>query len=382
MNLQRLLIDRIEQRILVGTLAFLGILVLVGWIAINEGGRMTAFDKEFTARSIEQGAALFNTNCSPCHGADGLGSARAPALNSPLLFGHDYLADIHKQRNALTIEATLSTTTDARKQEIKDQLAQLDTQEQQAIVGMKPAMDKGYNPDQFSRLINTGWGSSLHNFIYATVSSGRPNSFSYWPAPMPFWAQSSGGPLRADQVEDIVQFILNWDKGDQWTIDDLNRVAQFPKIAADPATISQMQSEIDQLQQSGGVLPNYVGDGTATADVMKGLQGLTGDPQHGQQLYMGQTAAQLPCSGCHLNGAVAPPMVGTWTRVQNDRLKQPQFAGYTGEEYIAESIINPSAYVVPTYSDGLMPHDLGSKVTYQDLADIISYLKTQDQTGG
>ena len=56
MNLQRLLVNRIEHRIIVGTVAFLATLVLVGWIAINEGGRMAAFDKEFTARSIERGA--------------------------------------------------------------------------------------------------------------------------------------------------------------------------------------------------------------------------------------------------------------------------------------------------------------------------------------
>ncbi len=369
-----------EQRILVGTLAFLGILVLVGWVAINEGGRMTAFDKEFTARAVEQGATLFNTNCSPCHGVDGLGSARAPALNSPLLFGYDYLADIHKQRNALNIEATLSTTTDARKAEITDALAQLDQQEQQAVVGMKSAMDKGYNPDQFSRLLNVGWGSSLHNYVYTTVLSGRPNSFSYWPAPMPAWSQTAGGPLRPDQVEDLVQFVLNWDKGNDWTLDDLNAVEQFPKVPDDPAIVAQMQAQIDLLQQSGGVLPTYVGVDTAPADIMKGLEGITGDPQRGSQLYNGQGTPQLPCSGCHLNAAVAPPMQGTWTRVQNERLQQPQFSGYTGEEYIADSIIHPSDYVVPNYTDGLMPKNFGDLLTYQDLADLIAYLKTQDQS--
>ena len=77
MNLQRLLVERIDQRILVGILAFLGIIVLVGWIAINEGGRMQAFERQYSARSIERGAALFNTNCSPCHGVNGLGANAA-----------------------------------------------------------------------------------------------------------------------------------------------------------------------------------------------------------------------------------------------------------------------------------------------------------------
>ena len=50
---------------------------------------------------------------------------------------------------------------------------------------MQPAIDKGYNPDDFNRLLNVGWAGSLHNFIYTTVFSGRPNSATYWPRPMP-----------------------------------------------------------------------------------------------------------------------------------------------------------------------------------------------------
>ncbi|HVU13289.1 MAG TPA: c-type cytochrome [Phototrophicaceae bacterium] len=378
MTLQRLLINRIEQRILISTIAFLGILVVIGWLAINEGGRMAAFDSEFTARAIEDGATLFNTNCSPCHGVDGLGSARAPALNSPLLFGFDYLADIHKQQSALKTELGLPATTDARKTEINAQLADLQTQETQAEQQLQPAIAKGYDPDQFNRLANVGWGSTLYNYIYSTVTSGRPVSSSYWPQPMPNWSQIAGGPLRVDQVQDIVQFVLNWDKGSNWTVDDLLAVQQFPKVPVDPATVAQLQQQIQQLQQSGGQLPQYVGETTSIDDIMKGLQGVTGDAQRGQLLYTGQTTPVLPCSGCHTTGT-GPAMQGTWTRVVNERLKDPKFAGWTGEEYIADSIIHPSDYVVPGFTDGIMPPNFGSQLTYQDLADLIAYLKTQDQ---
>jgi len=377
-NLQRLLVNRIEQRILVGTVAFLATLVLVGWIAINEGGRMAAFDKEFTGRAIEDGAMLFASNCSPCHGADGRGlNGKAPALNSPLLFGYDYLADIHKQREALQTENDLPTTTAARKTEIAGLLAQLDQQEATQKTQLQGAIDKGYDPDHFNRLTNLGWAGSLHNYIYSTIFSGRPNSATYWPQPMPNWAQPTGGPLRTDQVEDLTQFVLNFDKGDGWTVDDLLAVNQFPIAAANPAPLEQ---QIQQLQASGGVLPNYVGVDTPVADIMKGLQGLTGDPQKGQQLYMGQTDLHLPCTSCHVAGAgtVAPPMEGTWTRVQNERLKDPKFQGWTGEQYIADSIIHPSDYIVPNYTDSMIKN-FGQILTYQDLADLIAYLKTQDQ---
>jgi mono/diheme cytochrome c family protein len=192
---------------------------------------------------------------------------------------------------------------------------------------------------------------------------------------MPAWSQTAGGPLRNDQVEDLTQFILNWDKGSDWTLDDLLAVNQYPKAAVDPSIVAQMQSQLDLMQANGGSLPEYVGVDTLIEDIMPKLADLTGDPQHGQQLYN----TTLPCSGCHLNAAVAPPEQGTWTRVQDVRLKEPQFAGWTGEQYIADSIIHPSDYVVPNYPDNVMPHNFGQLVTYQDLSDLIAYLKTQDQ---
>src|SRR4051812_24517356 len=172
---------------------------------------MAAFDKEFSGRAIEDGAMLFAANCSKCHGADGRGLVgTAPALKSPLLFGFDFFADIHKQREALTAEQGLTTTTQARKDEITKALADLDTQETQRKASIQAAIAKGYDPDKFNRLVNLGWSGSLHNYIYSTVFSGRPNSATYWPNPMPVWSQPAGGPLRIDQVEDLTQFVLNF----------------------------------------------------------------------------------------------------------------------------------------------------------------------------
>jgi mono/diheme cytochrome c family protein len=100
--LQRLLVERIEHRIIVGTVAFLAIMVLVGWIAINEGARMQAFERQYAGRSVERGAALYMTYCSTCHQVDGRGAVgRAPALNSPHLFGHDFLAEQRSEITAL-----------------------------------------------------------------------------------------------------------------------------------------------------------------------------------------------------------------------------------------------------------------------------------------
>ena len=67
---------------------------------------------------------------------------------------------------------------------------------------------------------------------------------------------------------------------------------------------------------------------------------------------------------------------GTYTRVINERLKQPQFADFTAEEYLIDSIVNPSHYIVPGYQD-YMIKDFGTRqLTNQDLADIVAYLMT------
>ena len=58
MNLKRLLIDRIENRVLIGITIFLATMVLVGWVAINEPGRMASFDQVYMARSTEHVARI------------------------------------------------------------------------------------------------------------------------------------------------------------------------------------------------------------------------------------------------------------------------------------------------------------------------------------
>lgn len=391
MNLQRLLIERIDQRILVGTLSFLGIIVLVGWIAINEGGRMQAFERQYAARSIERGAALFSTNCSECHGSDGRGSARAPALNSPYLFGHDYLPEVNAERRSLdqrdaaltaetdrlTAELGIEETNEARRAEIDTRMAEISTQmaeiaarvaeldvEQapfnQQIQGV---IDKGYNPNEPSRLENLGWSGGLQRFIYTTLIPGRPTSGAYWPDPMPPWSQLAGAPLRNDQLQDLTNFILNWDKGDNWTVEDLFAVNQFPIVPG--AIIDAVEGAVCESEDACSQL--------VAADIAPSLEGLTGDPQAGETLYN----ATLGCFACHTT-TLAPALAGTWTRVEEVRLQVPQFEGYTGEMYLAESIINPNHYIVPEFNP-LMPQTFGTRITPQQLADLIVYLHSQDQ---
>ena len=83
-------IKSVESRILTGIVMFVAIMILVGWVAINEEARMQAFVYQHTGRSIERGAELYASLCAECHGEAGYGALlRAPGLNNPHFFGYD-----------------------------------------------------------------------------------------------------------------------------------------------------------------------------------------------------------------------------------------------------------------------------------------------------
>jgi mono/diheme cytochrome c family protein len=379
---ERMLVGKMENRITVGIVCFVGTMVLLGWVAINEGGRMSALEETYHARSIEQGAALFATNCTRCHGADGRGLAGyAPGLNNPSLFSHDFFPEITSQINALNAEKEALTlesdsvtvpATDERKTEIAARLAEIETEILNLSSDRDPqlqaAIEAGYDPQKPDRLENLGWIGTRDAFILTTLIHGRPVSINYWPnGAMPAWSQTAGGPLRLDQLEDLVAYVENWDKGDQWTLDDLFAVKAFAIEPVPP-----------------GIGPQVETVGTSIDTALTALETVEGDPERGDALYHNQTASQagvkLACSGCHIptSNSTGPMSEGTFTRIQEVRLNDPLLEGYTPEQYIVTSILQPGAYIVPGFQN-LMPANFGERLTLQDLADLVAYLETTTQ---
>jgi mono/diheme cytochrome c family protein len=354
-------------------------MVLLGWAAINEGGRMLALEDTYHARAIEQGAALFASQCTRCHGPDGRGLAGyAPGLNNPQFFGHDFYPETTSQINALDAESVAleaernaRDTTDERKAEIDTRLEEIDTEILTLTADRNPqvqaAVDLGYDPQQPNRLQNLGWVGTRDAFILTTLIHGRPVSINYWREAMPAWSQTAGGPLRMDQLEDLVAYVQNWDKGDQWTIDDLLAVKQFA---------------IEPVQGVPGEEIETVG--TDVEGILVALADVEGNADRGNQLYHNQAVAEggtrLACSGCHIqtSNGTGPMADGTFTRVETVRLQDPLFEGYTPEQYIVESILQPGAYVAPGFQN-LMPADFGARLTLQDLADLLAYIETLNQ---
>ncbi len=136
-----------------------------------------------------------------------------------------------------------------------------------------------------------------------------------------------------------------------------------------------------------GYLPDNVNELviniTDIDQVLEVLLTLNGDPLKGQLLYDAQEPSAagdtLGCSGCHTLGEVAPMTDGTWTRWDEERSQEERFAEYDFTRYAVESILLPWDYFVATYPEYTMPDFYHEQLSYQDLADLITYLESQDQ---
>ena len=125
--------------------------------------------------------------------------------------------------------------------------------------------------------------------------------------------------------------------------------------------------------------------GTDVDAILVELDEVFGDPLNGQLLYNGLQpvlgGSALGCAGCHENEAVAPLTAGTWTRVDEIRLRLPAFADYSHRRFLVESIVQPMAYITPDYAS-MMPEIYGRQLTTEQLADLVAFLDSQDQLLG
>lgn len=245
----------IDSRILVGLIAVLISISGIVYVGIGEADRRAEFTKAFHGRSVEAGAALFTQYCTECHGMNGEGGV-GPTLNSKYFFE--------------------------------------------------------------KRLADLGYQGSLKAFLTLTVRGGRPvKSDPNYGRNMPTWSIDYGGPLRNDQIDTIVNYILNW----QATAPDL-------------------------------------GDPNATPTPVPG----TTPEERGKNLFTG-----MGCIGCHTfngaGGAVGPNLTTVFAT--------------KGADYIRESVLTPNAVIAEGFQSNIMPQNFKDRLKgATDLDDIIAYLAT------
>jgi mono/diheme cytochrome c family protein len=404
----------IQNRVLLGITFFVGIMLLIGWIAINEPARMEVFTAQYAGRSIENGAALYLNNCATCHGVDGLGG-QGPGLKNPMLFldrnpatdKQNEITELTTVQNGLNaqinlvadnqkkiadLDAQIAAETDATKK------AQLEADKTAAQNALNRAQDnlepnkqrlaevtarlatlnteltdltaKGWVAGRLPRLKEVNWGGTLQAYIANAVAAGRPLSGSYWNGViMPTWGQQYGGPMRPDEVADVTAYVMNWvDQGKALTPADVR--VQFIVPGAGGGTAAVDPNKKTVFAEFGKKEDASVAD-------LGDLSG--GDATKGAALYNANA-----CAGCHnIVGGQGPLTKGTWFRTLSERIKVPENAGLPGdtnekkgESYLAQSILYPNHYLTPNYGAGVMPQNFGDLLSIGELKDLIAYLKT------
>lgn len=133
---------------------------------------------------------------------------------------------------------------------------------------------------------------------------------------------------------------------------------------------------VSQIDQALNPQPTAVPVVSVAITLPAGLQAEldklpAGEAAAGKQLIDNQIA---PCAACH-NFNKPDPLIGpALQKIGAEGATRK--SGYSARAYIYESIILPSAFVPPSFQDGLMPANFKEILTAQQIADVVAYLET------
>jgi sulfur oxidation c-type cytochrome SoxX len=200
----------------------------------------------------------------------------------------------------------------------------------QGITGVAPSL----RDEQFftERLSEVGWQGGLEDYLVSVVTTGRqistrPELYAGGGVPaMPTWSEKFGGPLRDDQINAVAAFIMNFE----------------PYALGQVATVEPLAPPVDESTPEG----------------------------RGQAVFL-----QAGCNACHTisgisTGNIGPALDGIASRAGET------VSGVTAEEYIQQSIMDPSAFVVEGFADGIMPQTFADTLSEEQIGDLVAFLLT------
>lgn len=280
-----------QIKIIIGTIAFMITMMVFGYAALREQSRLERFTNAELGRSIEAGSEIFANNCATCHGADG------------------------------TAQECFDTAGN-----------------QIACQGLPLNYNSLLCGDVSQRMTDMGWKGTKQDFILTTVSAGRGNI-------MPTWLDQFGGPLRPDQVQNVTNYVLNFES---------------EELCAAPVVTYEW--------------PELAADFLAGPDITA-----PGDPARGQELY----TVTYGCAACHgsLDGSTPAAIGPSLANIDTDGATRVE--GQDAQQYIYHSILYPSDHIAPECPTGpcagppsTMPANFGARMgeNPQDMADILAVL--------
>lgn len=280
-----------QIKIIIGTIAFMITMMVFGYAALREQSRLERFTNAELGRSIEAGSEIFANNCATCHGADG------------------------------TAQECFDTAGN-----------------QIACQGLPLNYNSLLCGDVSQRMTDMGWKGTKQDFILTTVSAGRGNI-------MPTWLDQFGGPLRPDQVQNVTNYVLNFES---------------EELCAAPVVTYEW--------------PELAADFLAGPDITA-----PGDPARGQELY----TVTYGCAACHgsLDGSTPAAIGPSLANIDTDGATRVE--GQDAQQYVYHSILYPSDHIAPECPTGpcagppsTMPANFGARMgeNPQDMADILAVL--------
>lgn len=147
--------------------------------------------------------------------------------------------------------------------------------------------------------------------------------------------------------------------------EELAAIEAGGSIVREPTPVPPMLAELTPEQIYAGM----------PEDLAAAVQ--AADPAAGANIAL---AVAVPsCTGCHFMDPSIPAAGPTWHNIGDTAVDHAMRAGSPGPaEYLHQSIVAPSAWVVPGFTGGIMPEVYDEQLSDEDLATLIAYLLAQN----